>query len=163
MLKFIPANKTEHPRFAIRIGVKDWDPCIRVASPYQSGELVAQGAHRVRVPDVDHVHLAICLQREPWSGKGEEEVERYERTTSLTVTPPHRYWCFAFRYGSWESLNFHEYINESLISRCDILNHEFVDAFRFEGVGYGLGNEDSQHDWHSIRESVRQLEHDHRQ
>jgi hypothetical protein len=63
MLKLTPANKTEHPRFAIRVCAKDREPCIRVASRDQSGELVAQGARRVRVPDVDHVHLVIRLQR----------------------------------------------------------------------------------------------------
>jgi hypothetical protein len=63
MLELIPANKTKHPRFAIRVCVKDWEPRIRVASPDESGELVTQGAHRVHVPDVDHVYFAISLRR----------------------------------------------------------------------------------------------------
>jgi hypothetical protein len=63
MLKLIPSNKTEHPRFAIHVRVEDWEPCIHVAGPDKSGELVAQGAHCVRVPNVDHVHLAIRLRR----------------------------------------------------------------------------------------------------
>jgi hypothetical protein len=116
MLKLIPANKTEHPRFAIRVCAKDWKPGIHVAGPDKFGELVAQGAYRVRVPNVDHIHLAIRLRRASlWSGIYERKTQRYERTTSLTVKPPHRYWCFAFRYGSWESLHFHEYISESLM------------------------------------------------
>jgi hypothetical protein len=71
MLELIPANKTKHPRFAVRVCAKDWEPRIRVASPDESGELVAQGAHRVQVSDVDHVHVAISLRRTrgaPWSG-----------------------------------------------------------------------------------------------
>jgi hypothetical protein len=63
MLKLIPANKTKHPRFAVLVCVKDWKPCHRIAGPDKSGELVAQGAHRVQMPDVDHVHLVIRLRR----------------------------------------------------------------------------------------------------
>lgn len=44
-----------------------------------------------------------------------------------------------------------------------ILDHEFVDAFGFEGVRHGFGDEDGQHDRHGVRERVRQLEHDHRE
>jgi hypothetical protein len=73
MLELIPANKTEHPRFAIRgVRVKDWEPRIRIASPDESGELVAQGAHRVRVPNVDHLYVAISLaerKREGWGAQ----------------------------------------------------------------------------------------------
>ena len=61
MLELIPANKTEHPRFAIHVCVEDREPRIRVASPDESGELIAQGAHRVRVPNVDHLYVAISL------------------------------------------------------------------------------------------------------
>jgi hypothetical protein len=71
MLELIPANKTKHPRFAIRVCAKDWEPRIRVASPNESGELVAQCAHSVQVPDVNHVYVAISLRRRrgaPWSG-----------------------------------------------------------------------------------------------
>jgi hypothetical protein len=63
VLELIPANKTEHPRFAIRVVcIKNWKPRIRVASPDEFGELVAQGAHRVRVPDVDYLYVAISLE-----------------------------------------------------------------------------------------------------
>jgi hypothetical protein len=76
MLELIPTNKSEHPRFAIRgVRFKDWEPCIRVASPDESGKLVTQGVHRVRVSDVDHLNVAISLAerekrgaRAPWLG-----------------------------------------------------------------------------------------------
>ena len=71
MLELISANKTKHPRLAIRVRIKDWEPRIRVASPDESGELVAQGVHRVQVPYVDHVYVAIGLRRGRgvlWSG-----------------------------------------------------------------------------------------------
>ena len=68
MLELIPANKTKHPRFPIRVCAKDWEPSIRVASPDESGELVAQGVHSVQVPNVDHVYVAISLRRATWSG-----------------------------------------------------------------------------------------------
>lgn len=62
MLELIPTNKTEHPRFAIRgVRFKDWEPRIRVASPDEFSKLVTQGAHRVRVSDVDHFNIAIGL------------------------------------------------------------------------------------------------------
>jgi len=64
MLELIRANKTKHPRFAIRVCAKNWEPRIRVPGPDESGELVAQGAHRVRVPDVDHLYAAISLWKE---------------------------------------------------------------------------------------------------
>lgn len=47
MLELISANKTKHQRLAIRVRVKDWEPRIRVASPDESGELVAQCVYRV--------------------------------------------------------------------------------------------------------------------
>ena len=47
--------------------------------------------------------------------------------------------------------------------RRDALDHEFVDALRFEGICDGLGDENGQHDRPSISEGVRQLEHDHRE
>ena len=76
MLELIHANKTEHPRFAILVCVKDWKPCPRIASPDKFGELVTQGADRVRMRDVDHVHLVIRLRREPRSGICEKQVKR---------------------------------------------------------------------------------------
>ena len=63
MLELVSANKAKHPRFSVRVCAKDWEPCSRVASPDESGELVAQGAHSVQVPDVDHVYVAIGLRR----------------------------------------------------------------------------------------------------
>lgn len=80
MLELIRANKTEHPRLAVGVCVKDWEPRIRVASPDESGKLVAQGAHRVHVPDVDGVYIAISLRRgrgAPWSGISEKGVEKF--------------------------------------------------------------------------------------
>jgi hypothetical protein len=71
MLELISANKTKHSRLAIRVRVKDWEPRIRVASPDESGELIAQGVHRIQVPDADHVYAAISLRRGRgvlWSG-----------------------------------------------------------------------------------------------
>ena len=63
MLELVPANKTEHPRFAVRVCVKDREPRIRVAGLNELGELVAQCAHRVRVSNVDHLYVAISLRR----------------------------------------------------------------------------------------------------
>lgn len=72
MLELTPANKTKHSRFAVRVCVKDWDPCIRVASPDEFDELIAQATDRVRVPNVDHLYVAISLWKgrevRPWSG-----------------------------------------------------------------------------------------------
>ena len=60
---------------------------------------------------------------------------------------------------------FHEHTREwEMLSKGrDTLDHELVDALRFEGICDGLGDENSQHDRPSISEGVRQLEHDHRQ
>jgi hypothetical protein len=114
MLELIPTNKTEHPRFAIHgVCFKDWQPRVRVASPDESGKLVAQGAHRVRVSDVNHLNIAIGLverekrrARAPWSSNLPERSRKIpEHTASLTVKAPHKCWRFAFRYGSLERLD----------------------------------------------------------
>ena len=93
MFKLIPANKPEHPRFSsLLVCTKDWESGSRVATPVKSGELVAQGPHRVRVPNFDDVHFVIRLRR---GSLGQLSVRKkwrdLERTTSLTVKPPHRY------------------------------------------------------------------------
>ncbi len=47
------------------------------------------------------------------------------------------------------------------ITGTSALNNEFVDALGFKGIRNGLGDEDAKHNWHGIREGIRQLEHNH--
>src|SRR6266850_2364240 len=108
---------------------------------------------------------SICGDSQPRSGtcKRKRRKSDCERTASLTVNAPHRYWRLAFRYGSWESLDVHELEMPAKgggREEEDVLNHEFVDALGFEGICHRLRDEDSQHDRHGICEGVRQLEHD---
>ena len=43
------------------------------------------------------------------------------------------------------------------------LDNEFVDALGFKSIRNGLGDEDTEHHRHRVRERIRQLEHYHRQ
>lgn|SRR5216684_4979886 len=81
MLELIGTNKTKHPRFAIRVWAKDGEPCIRIASPDNSGELVAQGAHRVHVPKFDYVYVTIRL----WRVRGALVGNLWEKVERLSV------------------------------------------------------------------------------
>ena len=64
MLELIDADKTEHLCFSVLVCAEDREARVRVASSDNVGELVAQGAHRVQMSDVNDLDFAIHLQRQ---------------------------------------------------------------------------------------------------
>lgn len=71
MFKLVATDKTEHLRPSVLVCADDREAGIGVACRVNSCELVTQGAHCVRMGDVDDFNITIHLRREKkkfWSG-----------------------------------------------------------------------------------------------
>jgi hypothetical protein len=76
MFELVATDKTEHLRPSVLVCADDREAGIGVACRVNSCELVAQGAHRVQMGDVDDFDITIHLRREKKSFGQEYLCER---------------------------------------------------------------------------------------
>jgi hypothetical protein len=64
MFELVAADVAEQLQPPVLVCAEDREPRIGVACSDESGELVAQGAHRIPMTKVDDLDLAVHLRRQ---------------------------------------------------------------------------------------------------